>query len=384
MGVFLVVAACGDDEATVRPRLDSGLDTETGPLGDGGGDSGSTCGLTLPSTYDSPSFETNAATELGLRKAFDDFLAPMNNVETSLDSDAGVTPVTKAQLVTLYAPKVKPMTTAYYQAKVDAWLGAYQEALTDGIYTPAEPSAAEKGGNLGKFVFDGQGVDLKSVIEKGTYSAGFYNEALKILSSQITVGTIDRLVAVFGAHPSFQNNPNAQQNKDVNAAAYAARRDSKDAANPGPYQRIKAALIKARASVEAGPRCDADRDAAIDGFLKEWEKSNYATVIFALNDIITKLSVATPDFAAVLHSFGEAIGLIAGFKTLPQEKRIITDAQIDSLLQRVLAADGAPIQAYKLKTSSIEAVSRLQQAIGDIKGVYAFSDSEVEAFKKNN
>ena len=54
-----------------------------------------------------------------------------------------------------------------------------------------------------------------------------------------------------------------------------------------------------------------------------------------------------------------------------------------NIAQRVFAADGAPIEAYKLKTSSVEAATRLQQAINDIKGIYGFSDAEVEAFKTN-
>jgi hypothetical protein len=377
-----ISAACGEDTGLVRPRLEGGAGDPTGI------EAGTSCNVTFPGTYESPTFETNAAQELLLRKDFDAFLAPMRGVESQLDAGAA-TPVTKAQLDVLYTadnPSVKTATTSYYQAKVEAWLASYETALTDGAYVPDAPSAAEKGGTLGGWVFDPTGLDLHQAIEKGSYPAAFYNQAVALIAAgSLTVGSIDRLVALFGAHPSFPNDPNASQNKDVNAAALAAHRDSKDAANPGPYQRIRSALIKARAAVAAGDPCTAERDATLKIFLSEWEKSNYATVIFDFNDIIAKLSAAAvSDYAPILHSYGEAVGLISGFKSIAQGRRIITDAQIDGLLEKVFAADGNPVAAYTLKTNAVQAAAQLQQAISDIKGIYAFSDADVEAFKKDN
>jgi hypothetical protein len=377
---WLVAAACGDDDAIVRGRLDGGTSS------DAAADVGTGCNVTPPATYDSPTFETNAAQELALRKALDDFLAPMKTVEAQ-SADGGVpTPVTKAQLEQGYAagtPSVKSASTEYFQNKVTAWIGAYDLAITDGIYTPATPDGGDKGGRYGGYIFDATGLDLHQAIENGTYGAAFYAEAAALVASgTITVGTIDRLVAVFGAHPSFPNSPDAPQNRDVFAAAHAARRDSKDAANPGPYQRIRSAILKARAYVEAGDRCKAERDAVLKLFLREWERSSYGTVIYDLNDVTTRLIASTTDLGPVLHTYGEAVGLIAGFRTIPQDSRIITDAQIDGLLSRVFAPDGGPVEVFKVKTSPLEVVSRFGQAIADIKTVYSLSDAEVEAFKK--
>ncbi len=384
--VALAAAACGEDEAIVRARSDAGAAPTVSS--DAGDASALGCGATLPSAYVSPTFETNAAEELALRKAFDDFMAPMKAVETALGSDAGAPPaVTKAQLAALYAagsPSIKSITTPYFQARVDAWLTSYEAALADGSYQPGVPDGADKGGALGKYVFDANGVDLRQAIDKGSYSAAFYNHAAALVSSgTITVGTVDRLVAAFGAHPSFPNSQNAPQNKDVNAAGYAARRDSKDPANPGPYQRAKAAAIRAKAAIEAGAACDAERDAAIAAFFAEWERSNYASVIFYASDLIKELSESAPDYPDVLHDYSEIVGFIAGFKTIASPRRIITDAQIESLLQRVLAAEGGAIQAYRLKTDVVQAATALQQAISDIKAIYGFSDAEVERFKTN-
>ena len=372
-----LAAACSDDEGLVRDRIDASASTVL--------DSTSSCGIAIPATYESPTFETNAAQELQLRQELEAFLAPMVTVEAQLAADAGATPVTRAQLDALWSagmPSVKTTTTAYYQSKVAGWLTAYGAAVTDGAYVADVPDGGDQGGALGGYIFDAYGVDLHQAIEKGSYAAAFYNQAVSLIAfGSITTGTIDRLVASFGASPAFPNNDNATQNRDVLAAAYAARRDSKDVANPGPYQRIRAALIKAKASVEAGPKCDADRDAALAVFLAQWEQSTYASVVFDFNDIIKKLSAS--DVPGALHSYGEAIGFISSFKTISQSRRIITDAQIDNLLQQVYAADGAPVEAYKLKTTSIDAVSRLQAGIGVIKGIYAFSDAQIESFKQS-
>jgi hypothetical protein len=371
-------AACGDDEALVRDRLPGSGD------GSADGEGGPTCGLMLPDGYSSPTFETNASEELRLRKAFDDFLAPMNTVEAQAADGGTPTAITKAVFDPLYAggnPSLQATTTAYYRDRVNGWLVAYETALKDGPYVPDVPDGGDKGGVFGGFVFDPTGIDLRQVIEKGTISAAFYNQAQSLIASgAVTVGTVDRLIAAFGAHPSFPNNAGAQQNRDVNAAANASLRDSKLASDPGPYQRIRTALITAKAAIEAGPRCDGDRDAALKTFLAQWERSNYATVIHDLHDVIAKL--ATPD-AAVFRTLGEAVGLAAGFKTIPQERRIITDVQIDSLLEKLFAREGAPAEIYKLKTSSIAAASQLQQAITDIQQIYGFTSADLEAFKKN-
>ena len=380
-----VVAACGDDDNAVNPKAEAGADVATPPPVDGGGDAPvSTCGITIPTTYESPDYATNAAQEIALRSAFDAFLKPMKDAENVFAEAGTPQPITKAQLEALYtagAPNVKGITTAFYQGRVNGWLTDYEAAFTAGPYVPADPPPAS-GGVYGKWVFNARGVDLRQAMEKGIYTAGFYNHAVQVLTSgAITEATIDRLVAAFGAHPSFQNNQNAATNKDVNSASYAARRTPKT--GTGPYLTIKAALIKAKASAAAGDKCNKDRDDALKVFFAEWEKTNYATVIFYFSDIATKLQGATPDYAAILHGWGEAIGFIAGYRTTPQAQRIITDAQIDALASKSYAPEGQPVEGYKLQTSSLEAIGRLTAAIGDIKTVYAFTDADVQSFKTN-
>ena len=178
--------------------------------------------------------------------------------------------------------------------------------------------------------------------------------------------------------------PAAAQNPDVNAASYAARRDSKKPESPGPYQRAKAALIKAKV-LSSVPACAAERDAAVTAFLLEWEKSTFATAIFYLNDLLqVKLGGASPDMPAAMHAYGEIIGFVAGWKTLPADKRKVTDAQVDALLTKLLSPPDLPSTGYKLVTDTAGQLAALQGAITDIAGIYGFSAAEVESFKKNN
>lgn len=387
---LLAVAACGDDDNVVRERPEAGAGDATadGPTGEAGPTS--TCGIEIPATYASAAYDTNAAVELQLRKQFDAFLQPMKDAETAFtnvaDGGAPPAPIGKPQLNALYStgtPSIRSISTPFYQGKVDVWLQEYEDAFKDAEYAPVDPPlAGDKGGVYGKWIFNARGVDLRQAMEKGTYISGFYNHAIAVTAAGApTEATIDRLVAAFGAHPTFPGDPAAAQNKDVNSASYAARR-SRDPNATGPYVKIKAALIKAKASIAVGEKCNQDRDAALKVFFSEWERSNYATVVFYFNDIIKKLGAV--DSSVSMHSYGECLGFIGGFRDVPQASRIITDAQIDGLLQTALAPNGGSTDGYKIHTSSGAAGAALQQVISDIKGIYGFTDAEINAFKNFN
>lgn len=379
--------ACGDDDnAPIRPGADASFDAPPPGTSDASVDAGP-CGVPPTATYDGSAFATNAAVELGLRAQMDALLKPMKDVETALSTpDAGApVAVTAQQLKDLYAagtPSLKSVTTPFYQAKVDAWADEYGTAFGN-VWAPAEPPPAT-GGQYGKWIVNARGIDLRQAMEKGSYSAAFYNHAVNVIAQGVTPVAVDRLVAAFGAHPSFPNDPAAAQNPDVNAASYAARRDSKKPESPGPYQRAKAALIKAKV-LSSVPACAAERDAAVTAFLLEWEKSTFATAIFYLNDLLqVKLGGASPDMPAAMHAYGEIIGFVAGWKTLPADKRKVTDAQVDALLTKLLSPPDLPSTGYKLVTDTAGQLAALQGAITDIAGIYGFSAAEVESFKKNN
>ncbi len=388
------VLACGDDDNTVRLRPDGGV-----AAGDASADGATTaCGISLPTSYVSAAYETNAAQELALRQAFSDFTSPMSRIESGY-ADGG-TPdggVTLDQLAALFSAdaggtSVRGAATVYYQGQVDALLADFVAAYNNGAPAQYAPNAQTPGAraNLAGtsvWMFNARGVDIRQKIEKGLYNAAFFNHAASLVApgKPITEATIDRLVAAFGAHPTFPNSPAATQaNRDVNAAGYAARRDSNDPAKPGPYQRAQQALIKAKASIAAGEKCNADRDAALSAFFLEWEKSQYATVVYYLVDNQKKLAANPQDLAAILHAHGEVLGFIAGFRTIDSRYRKITDAQIEALLQKAYAPEGSPAQVYRVVTDNIaEVLPNITGVLADVKSIYGFTDAEMKDFETN-
>lgn len=386
----LTVFACEDDEtAIIRERIDAGATDAAG-----GGD-GSACDLAVPTTYESPAFEVNAAEELGLRARFEALLKPMRDFEAASVAgpdggapDGGVSASTLAALYAEGAPSMRLATTVYYQGKIDAYFTDYEAATQGTTYSPLDPPTSPPGAlaDLAStiYYFNARGVDLHQAIEKGLYNAAFFNHASLLVGpgQSITVATIDRLVAAFGANPSFPNSPSAPSNPDVYAASFAARRDSNDPAVPGPYQRAKAALIRARAAVAAGPGCESELDAAIKTFFLEWEESQFASVVYDLADERAKLAPASKDRAAILHAHGEALGLVAGFRTIDATRRKITDTQIDSLLEKLFAPNGLPAEVYKVVTAP-SARETLGLAAAEIKSVYGFTDAQMTEFETN-
>jgi hypothetical protein len=409
LALVLTAVACGDDDNAATPRNDGGTpDVIAADSSNGGTDaandgSGSTCGLTLPADYTSAAYETNAKAELDLRTAFAAFLKPMSDNEAAIVSGDAGAPLSKASLDTLWqagSPNVKSITTSYWQTRVDGWLAAYETASNAGSMDLAMTTVVTQGqtppsngGFYGRFAYDGKLVDLRQAIEKGTYTAGFFNHAVGIVTAgSLTEASIDRLIAAWGAHPTFQNSHVANDagtttaNRDIQSAGYAARRTPKDG-KTGPYLRAKAALIKAKAAIAAGAKCDADRDAALKEFFLEWEKATYATVVFYFSDIVAKLSPTPPlandanGWTALFHSHGECIGFIGGFKSTPQAYRKITDAQIDGLLSKALVPEGGASKIVEIKTSTQASVLSLNGVLADIKTIYGFTDEEMTSFK---
>jgi len=392
------LSACGDDNALVRQRIDGGGGDGAAVDVDGG--DGSACGITFPTDYVSAAYETNAKLELDLRIAFNAFIKPMADNE-ALDGGPDAALVTKVQLDSLWsggAPSMKSITTPYYQTRIGTWLTSYEAAAKAGsidaemaAVTGGSDAPPPDGGFYGAYAYDGSLTDIRQAIETGSYAAAFFNHAMGIVAGgSLTEASIDRLVAAWGAHATFQNNHLAtagatEANKDVNSAGYAAQRTPKDG-KPGPYLRAKTALIQAKAAIAAGSKCDAERDAALRIFFAEWEKATYASAIFYLNDVITKLSPPAADNTAawtnIFHSHGVAIGLIAGFKSTPTTFRKITDAQIDDLLAKALLPEGGAAKIVQLKTAPTSSAFSLNDTLASIKSIYAFTDDEMSSFKQ--
>lgn len=387
-------AACSDSATTVAVHDAGSADASAGDAG--ASDSGyAACGAVIPPDYDGSGFEANAAAELSLRSALDALLKPMKDFEAAQIADAGApSPVLAADLKAKFEagnPSLSAVAPPEYRTLIEGFIAAYEPASGAGAYTPVAPPPADGGvikdlKGEKAWVVDANGLDLRQAIEKGLYNAAFFVHALGITASgqSVTPATVDRLVASFGAHPSFQNNQSAPANKDVNAASYAARRDTKDPNRPGVYLRAKQALITAQATAKAGDKCGADRDKAIADFFLEWEKSQYATVVYYANNMVEKLSVGTVDQGSVLHAYGEVFGFVAGFRGAEPARRKIQTAEIDALLSKLYAAVPGPVEGFKIVTENpVSVIGNLNAVMADIQKIYGFSAEEMDHFKVN-
>lgn len=407
MMVAALGTACSDDPTDSPSSSSTTASGGTGGQGGGGtggdggqggsGGSASACDPTMPDLYDGAAYDKNAAVELALRSQFN----ALNDLMKKAEGDLATMP-TAEELTALYEagnPSVKDATTAYYDGRVLGWLADF-EAAAGNTWTPMNPPSGP-GGKYGKYIFSAFGTDLRQAVEKGMFTATFYNHALTIGKGSVDAAAIDRLLTVFGAHPSFPGDsetadPAVVPYPDRLGAQYAERRSPKDPndpskpadpKNPGPYFRIKADFIRAKAAIAKGPDCDAARDEAVARIMTEWERVMAATVIYYLNDASLKLTKENPtvdDLAGGLHGYGETIGFIHGFRGLPADARMITDAQIDGLLKSIGAPHDADASSYLLVTDPATEVPKLLLAAEEVAKIYGFSAQEVEAFKVNH
>lgn len=371
---LVAAAACGEDEATVRPRL-PGADTDAGTVPEGGALS---CGVTIPSTYESAAFDTNVAVERDLAarfKALEEKMAATEGASTAT--------VTAAELKALYgegAPSLRAISTTPAQAVVEGYFDAYGEAVGK-TWTPAD--VEQDGGALagGKydalFYLSKTGVDLRAAGQKTLLGGALYNHVVGLAAGTVTEAVVDRFLAAFGASRALANRTDADAGSDTDTliAEFASRRDDKSSATPGPYRKIKTALLTMKAAAAGGEKCKPDLDAAVATFLLEWERATYASAIFYLND--AAVSALDPGKGPqALHSYGQALGFIQSFKGA--SKRKITDDQIDALILKIGAAT-----PHKLVTSVGVRTAELKDAIVDIQAYEEFLANEVESFKKD-
>lgn len=336
--------------------------------------------LNIPATYDGNNYETNAQEELNYRNALNALVNEAKKGRTN-----GTT-LTYNSLIDLYGagtPSVQSFTTAYYNALLtgaDGFLN--QMALSSGgTYTPGTPTG--NGGTYGGYLFDENGVEMEQLLEKGLFGAASYNRAVQLLNAPNTT-TPDRVMALFGAHPSFPNTPTASKtaNPDVHMANYAARRSDSTNSN-SLYRKMEKSFILFQAAVKAGDDYIPERDQAMADIKLNWEKINAATAINYFHSVISNMSNTSPtdaQKASSLHALGEAIGFLWGWKNVSDKK--ISNAQIDELLGLMLVTPGTPA-CYRFVTEPAATLGNLEQAIAKLQSIYGFSSAEINDFKNN-
>lgn len=333
-------------------------------------------------TYPAEGFSTNAAGELELRNK----LKALNDAMKAAEASVSVKP-TVAELAALYAagtPSLQSVTAEPYRAVVDDVFTRFVAAAGN-TWTPANPPTGT-GGIFGAYIFSERGADLRQVMEKGLFGAAHYAEAARLMTATATAADVDRMVALFGANPSFPMNDKDPTNPDVHTAVYAKRRTNAAAATPGPYLAIKQAFMNARKSVTVGTTCATQRDEAFTQIRAQWERALVGTVVFYLTSAANTLEKASPtdaERAGALHGIGEAVGFLTGLRALPAASRTVTDAQLDQLLTTLKGASLANAELHLYLTDSVTSVDSLTAAISQIQSAWQLSAEEINAFKTN-
>jgi hypothetical protein len=338
--------------------------------------------MVVPDTYPAEDFAANARVELELRSR----LKALGDKMKSAEASTAVRP-TAAELEQLFsegAPSLKSITENAFRDSLSSAFRTFATAAGNS-WTPVDPPPTQ-GGVYGGFIFSAEGTDLRQVTEKGLFGAAHFREAARLMNSDASPAAVDRMLALFGAHPSFPMDPKAATNPDVHSASYATRRTNKNAATPGLYLQMKTAFLEARTAAAAGEVCNDARVAALATIRSNWERALVGTTVFYLNDSLAKLRKPTPteaERASALHGYGEAIGFLRGLRAVPSDARKLSTAKLDEILATLKAPVGGPAKSYLFLTNSALEVDHFSDAIDAIQAAFAFTPEEVANFKLN-
>jgi Domain of unknown function (DUF4856) len=339
--------------------------------------------LPIPDVYDGSLFANHTTAETSIRLQLE---ALVTEIKRGRATNTILSGKTLSDLYNVGNPSLKSITTPYYVSRIEG-AGNWLEELANAsgtLYAPGAP--AGKGGTFGGYLFEENGLELEQMVEKGLFGAALYHQATVLMQGEITPATVDRLVHLYGAHPDFPNTPTAGKatNPDKFMAGYAARRDKND--GKGLYSQVKQAFIKLQAAVKAEDDYAVERDEALATIRTTWEKANAATVINYCHSVVATMSATAPtdnDKAKSLHAYGECVGFLHGWRTIPQGYKALSDAEIDELLVLLNAPYNGTPTSYKFATAPVNELPKLLQVIDKLKAKFGFTAQEVEDFKKN-
>lgn len=330
--------------------------------------------LEIPDEYTSTDFDTNVTTEATV-------LAELSAMTTAANAaEAGAQGETIPAIP--YPSNLSSITEPNYRTLTEGWLVELVAAANSstGFQNPGTgtPAQGEEGGLLGTRLLDENGLELEQNIQKGAFGAALYNHALTVIDGDLSNSSaIDKLVLIHGTNPAFD--PSA-----TTAAATYSRRRSNQTTQTGFFYDIRNALIIAKAAIEGGNVFNTQRDQALEDYLLAWEKSNYATVIYYCNATKVQLQAAGDDAEALgnaMHAYAEGVGFTHGFRGV--SRKLITDEQIDNILELLLAPAGQTPESYRFLNDAT-LLANLDQIISDIQAIYGFTDAEVNSFYEND
>jgi hypothetical protein len=343
--------------------------------------------LVVPTDYTSSNYSSVVLQESGLKAQSNALVAQMKKAET-VTNKLNIDTLNKYFAANANGnTTLKNITQSYYANLIQTAFFPTMVTNSQNAYDPANGATTTNGGVYGARLLDKRGKELLQEVDKGLYGAAFYNHFINLTQGVIDSNTVDKMVSIYGAHPNFPNTNTAAKTPTPDAfiALYAARRDKAD--GTGIYTKTKSQFLKLKAAVKAGSEYNEERDAAITELKLLMEKALMSTVIHYGHTAVAKLSTTNPPATTIsggLHDLGESVGFAHGFKAIPQSQRKITDAQIDEILNLLLApSNNAEASMFKFVTSGATELAKIGQAQQKIKAIYGFTDAEVEEFKNN-
>ena len=338
--------------------------------------------LKVPSEYVSPDYANNVVTEELVLSELGDLSGDAGDAESELYSNPSYTISSIA-----YPSTLSSVTVTSYKTKVNGWLLELVKAVNDndGFQNPGSgnsPAIGEEGGLLGKRLLDETGLEIEQMLDKGHYGAACYNHAVSVINGDLSSSSsIDKLVAIFGTTPDFVADDAAKASK------YAKRRSNNDNGT-GFFYDIKTNLITAKAAIDGGSSFNKKRDNALNDFLLNWEKSNFATVInycygakTAITDASSLIGTAKDEkLGDAMHAYSEAVGFTHGF--LDASVKQISNAEINEILTLLLAPSSGTTESFRFLNEAA-LLSNLTSVEDKIQEIYGFTDSEVASFYEN-
>jgi hypothetical protein len=355
--------------------------------------------LQIPSAYNTSGIATNAATETALMANLHALTTEMQNgrpgAATATNRNLTVS-ADKLRMLFTQSPSLSDFTTTYYRdliTRPNAWIDQLAAASgKDGNLTAMPPTAGRFGGSSG-YLFNQFGHEPEQAIEKGLFGAATFNKISELFDGTVSAAILDRALTLYGAPTNFPNGrpaAGASNNNDVALAQYAARRDNSsggvggNTGAQGYYTLTRDAFIKAQAAIAAGAVYKPELDSALRTIRENMERVIAATCINYCHAAIAALSATNPtdaQIAAALHALSENTGFIGGLKTVP--RKIITDAQIDTILAALNAPHGQNAAMTRFINNPTE-LAKLTTIITDLARIYSFTPAQIELFKRNN
>lgn len=333
--------------------------------------------LQVPTTYDSTGWTSNTTEQYLVRQKITDLLNLIKSAKTE------ATVLSEAEMLAIYTPietYVNPTVTDRFRELI-----RLSAAASGHTYSwQADPGANGSGGVYDGRLYDAYGRDLKEFVEKGLFTSVLYYQALQLMNGTVTQATVDKIVALYGANPSFTNGSTTAADRDVFVAGYAARRDKND--GNGLYSQFKKSALKAKAAAADPSKYGTQLSEALATMRILWEKAMMATAInYAYSTIgaLTSTNLTDSSRSAGMHTYGECAGIVDGYQSVNSSDRIASAGNIQLMLTQLMIPANQSPMCYTFWQQTQSTIQSVENFTRTVQGTYGFSDAEMTDFKSN-